>query len=154
MREKLNRGKRTDNGEWVYGAYINMHHNDGRTHIHHFIIPNGSDLSYGVKVENILVAVDGDTVCEYIGIQDKNKKMIFEWDIVKIHDKYGSALLAVVKFGEYNSPSRPDNLGGHIGFYLEFQKYNDILRKDILFWLKNEDIEVVGNIFDSPGLMA
>ena len=45
----LYRGKRKDNGEWVYGAYIVMHHNDGRTHLHHFIIPDDSDLSFGVK---------------------------------------------------------------------------------------------------------
>ena len=50
MREILFGAKRIDSGEWTYGAYITMHHNDSRTHIHHFIIPDGSDLSYGVRI--------------------------------------------------------------------------------------------------------
>lgn len=84
MQEILFRGKRTDTGEWVYGAYVAMHHNDSRTHTHHFIIPDGSDLSYGVKVENILVPVDGETVCQYAGLPDKNGKEIFDNDIVNV----------------------------------------------------------------------
>lgn len=72
MREITFRAKRIDNGELVYGAYVTMHHNDGRTHTHHFIIPDGSDLSYGVKVEDILVEVDGESVCQFTGQKDKN----------------------------------------------------------------------------------
>lgn len=146
MREILHRGKRTDNGEWAEGDLYRKTDALGEKETIIF-----QDKGADAFKKNI---VDPKTVGQYTGKKDKNKKKIFEWDIVKIHDKDGSDLLAVVKFGEYNSPSLPDNLGGHIGFYLEFHKYNDILRKDILYWLKNEDIEVVGNIFDSPELIA
>lgn len=151
MQEQICRGKRIDNGEWVIGVYITMHHNDSRTHIHHFIIPNGSDLSYGVKIEDILVEVDGNTVCRYTEIEDKYCKEIFENDIVEINTYVSEELVAIVKIGQYegkHDPSNPDK-NSHIGLYLDFPFYDNFFRQDIMYWLQNGAIEVLGNVYDN-----
>lgn len=69
MREILFRGKRVDNGEWVYGNYI---HTDCYKEANDYIRQN----------ETFGHAVDPSTVGQYIGLTEKNGKKIFEGDIV------------------------------------------------------------------------
>lgn len=142
MREILFKAKRADNKKWVQGYlmdedYINVPFNDD---------------SVGMR-EDEPIEILPETICQYTGFNDKKRKEIFENDIVKISNKVNDGILAVVKFGEYNSPFRSDNLGVHLGFYLDFQEKNDVLRKDFLYWCKNEYIEVIGNIYDNPELL-
>ena len=85
-REILFRGKRTDNGEWVEGFYFCMVHDDGR-HVHHFIIPLGTDLNLGTPIEKVQVEVDPETVCQYTGLTDRNGRKIWEHDIIRCEGK-------------------------------------------------------------------
>lgn len=74
MREIIFRGKRIDNGEWVYGYYY--------THI--------GCLS-GVKIEGHFIKcgdedhkVDPTTIGQFSGLYDKNGDRVFDGDIIKV----------------------------------------------------------------------
>jgi len=75
MREILFRGKRIDNGEWVYGNY---YHCCGTAYGAIFIVVN--DFGF--------IEVIPHTVGQYTGLIDKNEKKIFEGD--KVISEYGT----------------------------------------------------------------
>lgn len=76
----LCKAKRTDNGEWVEGFYV-------RCRNHDYILPifNDCEVFYGYDDRyDDFVEVDPSTICQCIGLKDKNDKLIWENDIVTV----------------------------------------------------------------------
>nr|DAM99456.1 MAG TPA: YopX protein [Caudoviricetes sp.] len=113
------------NGTWVHG-YL-----------------SDKDYIYDKSLEGEFL-VDENTICQYSGRTDKNKKKIFEGDVVK--DSAG--VCGVVKFGLYTAGfSIPDT---NQGFYIEFPE-ESLYRKELGYW--ENKVIVIGNIYDNPELL-
>lgn len=132
MREILFRGKRVDNGEWVYGDLQHDYNGEPRC-ISDYCGAN---------------PVDPSTVGQYTGLKDKNGKQIFEGDILSI------------PFEEDRSPYEENSIyyeKGEVyfdteryGWYVRFREYNE----EISLWeYDNMDDEVISNIYDNPELL-
>ena len=156
-RDILFKAKRIDNGEWVEGFYFCMVHDDGR-HIHHFIMPLGSDLSLGTPIEKIQVEIDINTLCQYTGLTDMHGNKIWENDVVEVwwkqrtleNDYVPQRHKAIIEFGNPNSLY---SWGYQLHFVKDFP-----FNPDILLWIDMEEsgayCEVIGNIFDNPKLLG
>lgn len=127
-REILFRGKRLYHGEWVEG--LPSYDINGNM---------GELVVYKGFCNCSTIDIDHETVCQYIGLNDKNDKKIFEGDICIIRsssideeDGY-----FVVKWD--NEESR-FSLDGD-GITVDFGSYY------------SHEIEVIGNIYDNPELL-
>ena len=86
MREILFRGKRCDNGEWVFGNFVR-----GCIEDFAYIVEFGNK-----ELCRNYVEVIPETVGQFIGLTDKNGKKIFEGDIVHCVSKFDSADMVVI----------------------------------------------------------
>lgn len=143
----LFRGQRTDTKEWVYGSYIIMHHNDERTHLHSFIIPDNSPMGFEVLLKDILVEVIPETIGQCTGLKDKNGKLVYHKDFIK--NRYGDIFLI-----EWNSKECAYCLINIIylksGIDLEHAiRYDSISMDSELI----KEWEVIGNIHQNKDLL-
>lgn len=170
MREILFRGKRVDNGEWIYwnrfGRLTDINGEPIRVEI------NTSALRPYAFYVNELPLIDEETVGEYTGLTDKNGKKIFEGDIVKCKHIFHDFI---------------DNKRGmkipHLGYGLTFEekwfsdtnnwleavyyrnyevqfyrgsyriKNKNITHEISYYYIFNRDSEVIGTIYDNPELL-
>jgi len=128
VREIKFRGKRIDNGDWVYGYYYTqiITHAGNRKSRDHFMRTE----------QNIRYEVDPDTDGQYTGLKDKNGKEIYEGDIVR--DKKGRHLEVFWK-----------EIGTG-GWWFCYNQDGDRYHVDAIHL---DYLEVIGNIHDNPELL-
>ncbi|MBC1374452.1 hypothetical protein HB839_02795 [Listeria sp. FSL L7-1699] len=129
MREIEFRGKRIDNGEWVYGNL--MQFEDSATFIFADERKGASTLTYAHFIINNMHAIDEKTLGQYTGLKDKNGKKIFEGDIC--WDEYGECY-GVVKFEDAKFLYLWENIAENL-------------------WEVADDIEICGNIHENLDLL-
>ena len=137
MREILFKAKRKDNGEWVYGDILHDYDNEPRA-IRDYCGSN---------------PIAPETVCQYTGLKDKNGKLIWENDIVRI------------QFDNDDCPFPNKDIKKRIGkvFFSDFRASwsfamgrngSKCLNNDLFKYVQNGNrVEIIGNIFDNPELL-
>ena len=143
MLENLCRGKRIDTGEMIVGYYIRatLHWHSKGCHEDWIVcsaIQNGGRLNICKRA-----AVDPETVGRCTGITDKNGKLIFAGDIIRVAT-FGSdmdAFTTEVCFGPRSGVQGFHLKNGRSMFYFG---QSDMSKMD--------DAEVIGNIHDNPEL--
>lgn len=128
MRDILFRGKRIDNGEWVYG-WFEMYP-FGRWPVKASIIPAEDAISGHYEH----IEVDPSTVGQYTGLTDKNGKRIFEGDVFE----WGYAGVKEFKYTVVYDAELTSFVGER---RFGFVSTNGV------------DLEIIGNIHDNPELM-
>lgn len=130
MCKRLFRGKRSDNGEWVFGRLL----------ADDVIVPENQPFEVeGNRIHDELMAyvVLPETVSQYTGLKDKHGWLIFENDIVMKRTYNGKKPMRVVfSFGCFHC-----GWGG--GSSTASHPYT----------LDDRQIEVIGNIHDNPDLL-
>lgn len=126
MREILFRGKRTDNGEWVFGIFIP----DALETVRGKRMLKGFIRNYDEDGDVIMYTVDRKSVGQYTGLNDMNGNRIFEGDIVRYNNK-----IYVMKYIEKYARFAPTN--AHTVFMVCAFK----------------QLEIIGNFYDNPELL-
>lgn len=142
MREILFRGKRTDNGAWVEGAFCLK---DCESPFGE-MADRPSIIKYGRPFDGYWFRVDPETVGQFTGLTDKNGKKIFEGDIVhvlgnqQVEDWKNVNYIGSTAFLDAGFCVIDGTIEDHA-----FRRYK-LPRLDF-------DLEVIGNIHDNPELL-
>ena len=124
MRDILFRGKRLDNGAWVYGSLLQVE------------CEHGSIVTaiFDRKDSGGDAEVHPSTVGQYTGLKDKDGKRIWEGDVLTVDGEVGCFEL---KFNENTAMFIMDG---------------DAIRASFNIF-GTDEVEVVGNIHDNPELL-
>ena len=135
MRPIIFRGKRVDNGEWVYGFYVKAEyhwHEHGR---HKDWLICSACANGGWFVIHGRYPVDAETVGQYTGLTDKNGNKIFEGDIIRwTTSTYYPTVIIEFFDGVFVIKDKGNHLKAPLYHYCHL-------------------VEVIGNIHDNPELL-
>jgi hypothetical protein len=164
MRELKFRGKRIDNGEWVYGSYHycagpgfireNVWGDGNRTFVdkpvhfnNHWILSHRTPSDVGWDIRDTFSAhtVIPETASQFTGLSDKNDKEIYEGDIIQkggfIWKIIWDTHRAGFAFFEIKG-RKPKIFDGRLPSPVAAQKY------------LMAQVEVIGNIYETPDLLT
>ena len=135
MREILFRGKRVDNGEWMYGDLL-----------HPDLYDNGYFIEDFTQNKNNCHEITPSTIGQYTGLI-ANGKEIFEGDIVKYKNTDGissnGVILTITGKVVYNKKTASFAVDGRDKIGAKHFDYFPIKK-----------IEIIGNIHDNPELLG
>lgn len=146
MREILFRGKRMDNGRWVYGDYHKF------TCTTSSITPVPTHYIMGTDASSkAQIWVDPTTVGQYTGLQDKNGNKIFEGDILQYTDC--SEFVFAVVYGIFLNDDEDSIWRENVGFYCDWIKFSSCIEPNRgLIFCANKS-KIIGNIHDNHELL-
>lgn len=133
-REIKFRGKRIDNGEWVYGWYIQYEHMGV---IKHYIVTNWAQI-YVNSYE-----VDPETVGQYMGRQDQKGKEICKGDVIEYPYVYTGRNLKFTAYVDWSDELLCYCLRNMDGTWKSEAHAYDF----------ENNSEVIGNRWDNPDLL-
>ncbi len=134
IREHIYKAKRKDNGEWIEGYYAEC---DERAYIMPTSNCDTSKNMFAGYWLGVFYEVIPETVCEGVGIPDKNGKKIFEGDILSYIDEDNELQYISVVFLD-------------CAFLIDDHR---IIESDLLESYICLGLEVSGNIYDNPELL-
>ena len=142
MREILFRGKRLDNGEWVWGDLIASNlispDRNGELYI------NGKYVDGMVWGEGCFYRIDQSTIGQHTGLKDKNGERIFEGDVCRFREWSNGEMCWV---GKVHWEHQQFMISG--GPNKECETMFELCMSRFI----PENIEVIGNIHDNPELI-
>jgi uncharacterized phage protein (TIGR01671 family) len=125
MREIEFRGKRKDDGRWIFGDLKQPMKSDFTSDETFYIAPFNVVVQFSVFTE---------TIGQYTGLKDKKNVKIFEGDILKNDSDY-------IGYVQYLTQER--------GYVIVYEKSDS--RIDGQY--ETISYEVIGNIYDNPNLL-
>ncbi len=133
------RGKRIDNGEWVYGDFISDGENSPNKDLGFIMPPDASSYD-----RNNFIAISLKTLGQFTGLKDKNGKEIYEGDIVssKPKDSQWNLLICKIDFNEKTARFEAQQYWKNKSEFLSLSSNNDYY-----------EYEIIGNIFEHPELL-
>lgn len=131
MREILFRGKRTDNGAWVYGAFCLKDADSPFGEM----LDRPSIIKYDPPCDGFWYRVNQETVGQYTGIDDALGNAVYEGDICSFDDE-----LMVVEWHEEDAMFFMRSLDG-TNWTTNFSE------------VSGREIKVMYNIHDNPELL-
>ena len=135
MKEVKFRGKRVDNGAWVYGVPYAEYMICGTATAYY-----DDEVPMSKYVEFYYKEVDPVTVGQCTGLKDKNSKDIFEGDVLHCVARLDEGILAVIfEEGEFRQ--------------VLCEWHNNPTTSNGYYSMRSFHKEVIGNIHDNPELL-